>query len=164
MYSFKEPLAKHPNNIFSQRFTGAAACDVPSLMDELADRAPREFEANYGFKTTCQKDSVSIGGLFKKKEYPALLFYFPGTSYAQILITFNKVGAIIDIDAIPVGGVSKNMQHSNLSQVDHGFSLSGMMKSAYHKAMTDTNAIEEEEMHYQGLIQTVASIVVSWVA
>ncbi|WP_304425551.1 hypothetical protein [uncultured Adlercreutzia sp.] len=76
----------------------------------------------------------------------------------------GNVGALLDIEGIQYGSVSKNMQHANLAEADHGLSLKGMAKAAYHKAMTDTAAVEEENMHYGALLNTLEAPVQSWVA
>lgn len=165
MASYKEPLSKNPNNIFSQRFTGAGACKVDDLVQQLLVEAPQILDRSYGFKAMGSRTTVTIGGMFNKKEYPGIAFRFSGHSdYASILVGFNKVGAVLDVDAVLYGGVSKNMQHSNLSKVNSGISLSGFAKQAFHGVMTDTNAVEEEEMHYQGLVDAIAQVVQSWLA
>lgn len=165
MAKYKDPLSKNPTNCFNQRFKGAGSCDVSLLVNELIAVVPNQVESEYGFKVVAQKEPIIIGGLLSKVECKGVLFSFPQHSkYAQILVGFNKVGSLLDVDAVQYGAVSKNMQHSNLSQMDHGFSVSGLMKQAYHKAMTDTNAIEEEEMHYQALIEALSAVVTSWLA
>ncbi len=163
MVSYKDPLSKNPNNVLSQRFTGAGGIDVMTLVNEMLSSVPKKVESDFGFKVSGIKETVTIGGFFSKKNYPGILFQFPGKpNYAHILVSFNKIGSVIDIDAVTHGGVSRNMQHANLAKMDHGFSLSGIATSVYHKAMTNSNAIEEEEMHYDALLAALQEVIESW--
>lgn len=165
MANFKEPLSTHPNNLLNQRFTGAASVNVNDVVKELINEVPSILATNYGFKTVGTLETVTIGGLFNKKDYPGVVFRFPDHSdYSSVLVGFSKVGAILDVNAVGYGTISKNMQHSNMAKADHGFSLGGLAKQAFHSAMTDASAVEEEEMHYQGLIDSITQVVQSWCA
>lgn len=165
MAKFKNPLSEHQWNCFSQRFKGAASCNVDALVNELMKSIPEQAEADYGIEVRAARETITIGGLFSAKDQPGILFSFPKKpNYAQILVGLNKIGAILDVEAVQYGTVSKNMQHSNMSKADHGFSLGGMAKSALYDLITDTNAVEEENMHYSAVLDSLEGVVQSWLA
>ena len=158
MAKFKNPLAEHPWNLLSQRLKGAAHVDVAVLVDHVMEEIPRLVEEGDGFKVSAAKEIITIGGLFSSNDQPGIVFSFPGNpKYASVLVGFNKVGAVLDIEAIQYGGVSSNMQHANMSKMDQG-----IIKGLYHRAMTDTSAVEEEQMHYQAVIDSLADLIESW--
>ena len=160
MAKFKDPLAEHPWNILSQKLRGAAHVDIASLVDQAMGEVPRLVEDNYGFKVSAAKETITIGGLFSSKNQPGIVFSFPDKpKYASVLVGFNKLGAVLDIEALQYGFVSSNMKHANMSKMDRG-----IIKGLYHKAMTDTNAVEEETMHYQAVIDSLTDLVESWTA
>lgn len=163
MPTFKEPLSKSPNNLMSERFKGADEADLGSLANDLIEKVPSILLDDYGFKTVGTTETITVGGLFNKKDYPGVMFRFPEhREYSGFLVSLSKVGSVLEIDVVSYGTVSKNMQHSNMSREDTGFSLGGLAKQAFHSAMTDTSAVEEEEMHYQGLLDAITQTVQSW--
>lgn len=163
MAKFKSPLSEHQGNCFSQCLKGAAGCNVEDLISQLAEVIPEQAEADYGIRVKAARETITVGGLFSAKDQPGILFSFPDKSnYAQILVGLNKVGAVLDVEAILYGAVSKNMYHSNMSKADHGFSLGEMAKSAFHGLMADGNAAEEESMHYSAVLDGLENAVQAW--
>lgn len=163
MPKFKDPLSQHQWNCLSYNLKGAQRVNVDALVKEAIETVPQKVKDEYGFEVKAWLEVITIGGIFSRKDHPGILFSFPDhPKYAQILVGFNKIGGILDIEGIQYGTVSKNMQHANMAQADHGFSISGIAKAAIHKAMTDTNAVEEETMHYQALIGALEDVVQSW--
>lgn len=165
MAKYKDPLSKNPYNCLSHGFKGAQNCDVNELVRQLIASVPAQVEADYGIKVAAKPETITIGGLLSKQDQPGIIFSFPDKpKYAQILVGFNKMGGMLDVEGVQYGTVSKNMQHANMAEMDHGFSLGGMAKAALHKAMTDSNAVEEERMHYTSLLTVLEEIVQSWIA
>lgn len=156
-FSFKETLANHPNNKWGLVLQGAQSIDPNELVEMLKSEVVSAMDKQFGIKMTASKEEITTGGLFSKLTQPGVLFKFQGKDYADWLVGFSKKVGMIDVEYIQIGMPSKAMQHRNMAAAK-GFSLSGLA----HKAMTDDNAVEEEEMHYGALLQTVQGVVMGW--
>lgn len=156
MAQFKDPLSKNSWNLLSYHIGGAQGVDLNDLVNHLLQVVPENVSNQYGLNVDARPETVTIGGLLSKKDYPGIVFSFSDRpKYAKVLLSLGKVGAILDVEAIQYGSASKNMQHRNASQAETEFSLSGLAKKGLHSLMTDSNAVEEEEMYYNALVSSL---------
>lgn len=87
------------------------------------------------------------------------MFTFPDRpKYAAILVGVNKIGAVLDIEVVQYGEVSKNFQHANRSRIESGYSFKELTKKAINKAMVNADDLSDEEMHYQGVVDELSML------
>lgn len=162
MAKFKKPLSEHEWNRFSKTLKRAQDADLDALAQIFIEKVPQYVESEYGFTVMALPEPIVIGGLMGKKENPGVVFSYPDKpDYASILLGISKIGGVIRIDSIQYGSVSKNMQHSNTAS-NSGSSLKGFAKAALHKALTDSNEIEEEHMRYKAIDSAILEVVESF--
>lgn len=159
MVQYKQALSQHPLKVWGRSFSSAASIDPSTMVEEVMSAVPAIMKDKYGVEMRAVEEEIVTGGLFSKSSQPGVLFSFVGKEYAGWLLGFKKTASIIDVNLIQFGSVSKAMQHQNQADAK-GFSIGGLL----HRAMADTNAIEEETMLYGVLMQTVEEVIDSWAA
>ncbi len=155
LFSYKDQLSKHPNLFLTRRYRGAANIQPSMVAKEVGEAVVSAMRDGCGIEVAAEYGLIETGGLLSKKEQAGVKFTFPGTDYAWFLVGFNKIAAVVEINGIGLGAVSKGMQRTRLADQSDGFSLSGMIRKAVTGLTTDSGKVEEEQMYYDSLRQCV---------
>ena len=159
MPSYPKPLNQSPFHKWGINISGAASLDPKVLCAELARDVKSIMENQNGITVIADATDVTVGGLLNRTTFPGVRFTFKGhTDWAGFLVGMNKKAAILTVDVVQVGSVSRAMQRINDAERKGALSLTG----ALQRAVTNQDAVETEGLYYTALLQSIETVVGSW--
>lgn len=119
------------------QITGVPAEAIDPMMDKVASRVESEMGDQAGMPVNVTRGRLVSNHLFKEpSETPMLLVESTShQEYAKIVLSFKRVGAVLDFKAGQYGSTSGNYQ-----------------KVQAHKLFANKEAAEEEDMFYSCLV------------
>lgn len=164
MIKKKAPLSQDPNLLFSMNFSAPTGIEE-AMVEELLVQVPKKMKAKAGIDVKGRKETIQVGGgLFNKKECAGCVFRFTDKPrYAELLVGFNRVAMLVNVDVVPLGEVSKTMQRKYY--VDHCKKENPLSFTAALKGlMVNENAVDEETTYYSMISQVIKECISSWQA
>lgn len=160
MIKYKDPLTKNPHCVWQCTISGTDEAEMQHMAKRMESDVPGYVKESFGISVMAELEDVQVGGLLSKTVSPGVLFMFTEYvgKYASFLVGFTQIKGITTIAVVQYGSCSPAMQRINSAEAKP-FSISGALK----KAVTNTSAVEEEEMHYTALCKAIKDFVATWV-